>query len=201
MVNETLPLRARQRMATEQAIRDVVLRLCAERGIGATTVDRIAEEAGISKRTFFRYFDSKEEATVPSMSVVTDVLEHNLSGVDSVGTAYRALSATMRALHKSVDDAELYRMKQSFALRSTDDGIGKALGAQQAKLSAELLRVLGARVPQENAFELRLMVSALTALDHAAWIHWCETDPEMSSPDRLLELQSEAHAVLEGRFG
>ncbi len=39
--------------------------LFAERGYESTTVDAIAERAGIARRTFFRYFRSKDDAIFP----------------------------------------------------------------------------------------------------------------------------------------
>ncbi|GJD61033.1 TetR/AcrR family transcriptional regulator [Methylobacterium frigidaeris] len=54
-------LRARKRQETLQRIAETGLRLFGERGYEATTLDAIAEAAGISRRTFFSYFRSKEE--------------------------------------------------------------------------------------------------------------------------------------------
>lgn len=54
-------LRARKRQETLRRIAETGLRLFGEHGYEATTLDAIAEAAGISRRTFFSYFKSKEE--------------------------------------------------------------------------------------------------------------------------------------------
>lgn len=53
--------RERKRRETLQRITDSALRLFAADGFEATTLDAIAEAAGISRRTFFHYVASKEE--------------------------------------------------------------------------------------------------------------------------------------------
>ncbi|MGU3468094.1 TetR/AcrR family transcriptional regulator [Methylobacterium sp. C33D] len=54
-------LRARKRQETLERIAETGLRLFSRHGYEATTLDAIAEAAGISRRTFFYYFKSKEE--------------------------------------------------------------------------------------------------------------------------------------------
>ena len=65
--------RERKRRQTHRRVWETALELFAEHGFEATTLDAIAEGAGISKRTFFHYFASKEDvlaawqADVPGM--------------------------------------------------------------------------------------------------------------------------------------
>jgi AcrR family transcriptional regulator len=54
-------LRERKRQETFQRIAETGLRLFVENGYEATTLEAIATASGISRRTFFYYFDSKEE--------------------------------------------------------------------------------------------------------------------------------------------
>jgi AcrR family transcriptional regulator len=52
--------RERKRGQTRQRIAEAGLQLFLREGYEATTLDAIAEAAGIARRTFFHYFDSKE---------------------------------------------------------------------------------------------------------------------------------------------
>ena len=57
-------LRERRRRQTEREIGDAALELFESRGVEHTTVDDIARAAGVSPRTFFRYFPTKERAAL-----------------------------------------------------------------------------------------------------------------------------------------
>ena len=54
-------LRARKKAMTRQAISDEATRLFLERGFDAVTLAEVAEAAGVSVKTIFNYFGSKED--------------------------------------------------------------------------------------------------------------------------------------------
>ncbi|GLZ81574.1 TetR family transcriptional regulator [Actinorhabdospora filicis] len=61
---ETPSLTARMRLLVTGELTGAALRLMAADGFDAVTVDQIAATAGVSRRTFFRHFASKEDVVV-----------------------------------------------------------------------------------------------------------------------------------------
>jgi AcrR family transcriptional regulator len=60
-VSMPVPIGERKRRAIRGELSEVALRLLTERDFDSLTIDQIADAAGISRRTFFRYFASKED--------------------------------------------------------------------------------------------------------------------------------------------
>jgi AcrR family transcriptional regulator len=58
----------RKRRLVRDQLGEAALRLLARQGYEETTVDQIVAAAGVSRRTFFRYFKSKEDVVVESVS-------------------------------------------------------------------------------------------------------------------------------------
>jgi AcrR family transcriptional regulator len=62
-------LAERRRAATRQRIAAAAAQLVADVGLAGATVDRIADSADIGRATFFRYFNSKEDAVAEGVNV------------------------------------------------------------------------------------------------------------------------------------
>jgi AcrR family transcriptional regulator len=60
-----LTLNERRKAATRLEIAEIALRLFAQDGYAHVTTEQIAEEAGVSLRTFYRYFAAKDEVLGP----------------------------------------------------------------------------------------------------------------------------------------
>jgi AcrR family transcriptional regulator len=63
-----MPRAERRRTVTRRRIAAAAAELVAEVGLAGATVDRIAEAADIGRATFFRYFNSKEDAVAEGMN-------------------------------------------------------------------------------------------------------------------------------------
>jgi len=55
---------AERKQATAKRLSTVSRRLTAERGLNGFTIEEVCDEVGVSRRTFFNYFPSKDEAVL-----------------------------------------------------------------------------------------------------------------------------------------
>lgn len=67
-------LRERKKLNTRMAIRRAALDLAVEHGVDNTTIDAISEAAEVSRRTFFNYFPSKEDALITDAARIGEAL-------------------------------------------------------------------------------------------------------------------------------
>ncbi len=95
------PRIGRQPATSVDELSHVALRLFIERGFDATTIDEIAGAVGIGRRTFFRYFASKNDVPWGDFDGLTDAMARHL----------RALPAEMPlidALHTAILEFNSY---------------------------------------------------------------------------------------------
>ncbi|MGI8576108.1 MAG: TetR family transcriptional regulator [Egibacteraceae bacterium] len=98
-------MRARKKQRTREALADAALELFAERGFDATSVEDIADRAGVSARTFFRYFAAKDEALFVGHEAELDHWEATLRESAPGETLAQALRRTTLVIARRFVDA------------------------------------------------------------------------------------------------
>ena len=119
--------RGRPPGTSARALEVIALRLFAEQGFEETTVDQIAAAAGVSRRTFFRYFDSKP-------GVLWGQFDTEVATIRRLLDELPAGLPVMTAVRRAVLAANHYRAEDVPELRARMNLIGSvpALAASAA---------------------------------------------------------------------
>src|SRR5262245_48880546 len=88
----------RKRRLVRDELCHLALRLIAAQGYKETTVEQIVDAAGVSRRTFFRYFKSKEDVIIEVLGDVEEFVVAELTGRPPGEPAAEAVRAALRAL-------------------------------------------------------------------------------------------------------
>jgi AcrR family transcriptional regulator len=91
----------RKRQLVRDELAEAALRLLAFQGFEETTIDQIAAAAGVSRRTFFRYFQSKEDVIVESLSEIGEELR---AALDARPAGEAPATAVRQAFSVFVDE-------------------------------------------------------------------------------------------------
>lgn len=152
--------------------------LFAQQGYEATTVEQIAEAAGMSPRTFFRYVTSKDELLLERL------LEHGPAVADRLADAAPDVPA-WRALRDALDavvvpqDADAAQVRPLVTMLRDEPAVRAATAERRHRWEQLLAPVLAARlsapgaaVTADDARVLALAGAALACLDAAqlAWV-------------------------------
>src|ERR1700754_465232 len=109
MADKHLDLRSRTRENVRVQIAEVAFNVFAERGFDAVTATEVAEAAGISRASFFRYFESKEDAVFVAQEEmganIADALRERPAGEDAWTALRRALDAAVATYERSPEEA------------------------------------------------------------------------------------------------
>ncbi len=103
-----------RRGGAREAIVEAAERLFFERGFGAVSMDELAEEAGVARRTLYNQFTSKEEIFREMLDGASAQLEGAFPpGVETqgdVGEVLRLIARTILQLHKHPEYIGFLRM-------------------------------------------------------------------------------------------
>lgn len=95
-------LRERKKQQTRAALIDAGVRMFRRRGFDAVTIEEICGAADVSPRTFFRYFEAKEQIVLHDVDVYKEAFAATLrsprAGESAWATARRAALAVAREI-------------------------------------------------------------------------------------------------------
>jgi mycofactocin system transcriptional regulator len=109
----------RPAVTTRGQLELVALDLFAERGFDQTTVDDVADAAGIGRRTFFRYFASKNDVVWGDFDAALDALRASLAAIPVDVPLMEGLSAAVQEFNRLPDGAEpQHRVRMTMVLHT-----------------------------------------------------------------------------------
>ncbi len=165
----------RRKRATRTALRHAAVALVEARGLSGVTVEEIAAEAGVSTRTFFNYFPTKEDAIIgwdpsviaeladnlrrrPPHEPPVEAVRHTVAEVISPGDGdYRALLRRLQVIRSD------HHLVAHHALR---------FGDTEQELVAALAERRGTD-PSTDRYAALVAASVLAA-SRVALMAWCE---------------------------
>ncbi len=191
--------RRRQRgQRTREALEEAALRLVGNRGFESTTIEEIACEAGVSSRTFFRHFETKEDVLLGNQS---EHLAHVRSLLDARPLDEPLLISVREAILGLAVDDERHREIRLARARITQ--ASPTVQARSTERRAEwqdlIAAFVGDRLGVDRHTDLRpgLVAGATIAALQVAHRQWVESDARLS----LTDLVRQALELLDNGFG
>jgi AcrR family transcriptional regulator len=185
-------LRDRKKLRTRRLLQEHALRLFAERGYDATTVEDIAAAAEVSPRTFFRYFSSKEAVVLEDE--YDPLLFEEMGRIDPAEPPVTAMRRIIAALLPDIYAEDRGRILARSRLIYGTPELASAVTGQLAdfeRLLAATLAEVHGRSPDD--LEARVVASVAVAAMRCAIEQWVAADgrPELG------ELLDQAFGVVE----
>jgi AcrR family transcriptional regulator len=166
-------LRERKKRETRAALARAALELFAERGYDETTLAEIAEAAGVSTRTIFAYFPSKEDILFSTMQAMLEELARALAERPAGTDALSALREFILSSAHAKTELD-HKLGRAIACDPTLSSHQRARISQvQDVLAAAIADDLGVGPddlrPQVAAASLTAAFEVLEQQDRAPW--------------------------------
>lgn len=175
----TVPLQDRRRHRTEREIVLAALGLFEEHGVDGTTVDDIAQVAGVSARTVFRYATTKERAALIAHHEVEAQVDRALGELRAERPLGPQLEDLWREVLAAFDDGRSEPGSQAlrlWRLAAREPRLLLAAIAQDAERLARAEMLLADRLDLDP-FAIRVVLESTSAVVRVVLDQWA-SDPQ-----------------------
>ncbi|WP_181805316.1 TetR/AcrR family transcriptional regulator [Streptomyces shenzhenensis] len=177
--NSPSGLRQRTRRAVQAEIAATAMRLFLEHGFEATTMEQIAGEIGISRRSLFRYFGTKEDIVLGDHAERGRTLQAALKARPPDEPPWEALRAALKALVESLPYTPEDFLKITSMLHASPSLRGRQLEKRHQwteLLLPDIAGRLGATADPMNELRARALVACALACSEAATETWVRSN-------------------------
>ena len=165
-MNHALPV-GRPRRSSKRTLEEAAAELFLEQTYSGTTVDQIAQRAGVSRNTFFNYFGSKSDVLWVDVDETLERLAGELAEAPADGPVMDAVrDAVIRVATAHPDDRVPWALTQVELMGTRDDL--EASGLRRLMKQSEVLREFLSRRLGETAGDLMPQAAAFAVLAAAA---------------------------------
>jgi len=172
-------LRQRTRRAVQTEIAATAMRLFLEHGFEATTMEQIAGEIGISRRSLFRYFGTKEDIVLGDHAESGRTLLAALEARPADEPPWEALRAALKALVESLPYTPEDFLKITSMLHASPSLRGRQMEKRHQwteLLLPDIARRLGTTADGMNELRARALVACALACSEAATETWVRSN-------------------------
>jgi AcrR family transcriptional regulator len=185
--------RAQNKARTELALVTAAVRLFRERGYAQTTVDDIAEAAGSSPSTFFRYFGTKEDVLFLD---IREIMDDFRQFVAEPIPGLRRWDQIKTGMHVSVrrvaePDAEITKVSLMSWLTEP------AISARYSQFAREMEGIIAAALAQDRGTNPNRDLGAQLAARSATAVYMSTFHLHVHTGRDMSDLLAEAFGLLE----
>lgn len=179
---ETIGLRERKKRDRRRQIEDVAIELFEQQGFDATTIEQIAAAADIAPRTFFSYFDTKDDVVIADYADRLGRILHELDQRPIDEPTWRALRASFSTVASDYA-AEADGLARRFRIMATTPSVQARSLQLQAGWEHTLAAHLATRMDAASSDPTpRLLAATAVAVMRAALQHWLTTPQPVELP-------------------
>ncbi|WIB65934.1 TetR/AcrR family transcriptional regulator [Curtobacterium sp. MCBD17_040] len=164
----------RQRAAVRDEISRAAIDLFLRQGFEGTTIDQILESVGVSRRSFFRYFGTKEDVVLGDLVARGAAIAEALAARPVSEEPWDAISGAFHAADETTTLNRESTLALGRMLFDTPSLLARHL-EKRLRWQDMLVPLIAARLADTNDRDLRahaIVASALTCLDAASreWV-------------------------------